>query len=54
MSKQRIGLLGGTFDPPHGGHMWLAEAAQAQLGLARVLFLPVGEPVHKEGEITAG
>jgi nicotinate-nucleotide adenylyltransferase len=53
MSEQRIGLLGGTFDPPHGGHMWLAEAAQAQLGLARVLFLPVGEPVHKEGEITA-
>lgn len=53
MSKQRIGLLGGTFDPPHVGHLWLAEAAQAQLGLARVLFLPVGEPVHKREGITA-
>jgi nicotinate-nucleotide adenylyltransferase len=53
MGNQRIGLLGGTFDPPHVGHLWLAEAAQAQLGLARVLFLPVGEPVHKAGGITA-
>jgi nicotinate-nucleotide adenylyltransferase len=53
MGKQRIGLLGGTFDPPHVGHLWLAETAQAQLGLAQVLFLPVGEPVHKEREITA-
>jgi nicotinate-nucleotide adenylyltransferase len=53
MAKQRIGLLGGTFDPPHVGHLWLAETAQAQLGLARVLFLPVGDPVHKERKITA-
>jgi nicotinate-nucleotide adenylyltransferase len=53
VSNSRIGLLGGTFDPPHVGHLWLAETAQAQLGLTRVLFLPVGEPVHKEREITA-
>jgi nicotinate-nucleotide adenylyltransferase len=53
MSNERIGLLGGTFDPPHVGHLWLAETAQAQLALDRVLFLPVGEPVHKESEITA-
>ncbi len=53
MGKQRIGLLGGTFDPPHVGHFWLAETAQAQLKLDRVLFLPVGEPVHKPGKITA-
>jgi nicotinate-nucleotide adenylyltransferase len=53
MSKQKIGLLGGTFDPPHVGHLWLAETAQTQLELDRVLFLPVGEPVHKEGQLTA-
>lgn len=51
---QKIGLLGGTFDPPHWGHLWLAELARQQLGLARVLFLPVGQPPHKAGrEITA-
>jgi nicotinate-nucleotide adenylyltransferase len=50
----KIGLLGGTFDPPHWGHLWLAETARAQLGLAKVLFLPVRQPPHKEGrEITA-
>ncbi|HRQ39034.1 MAG TPA: nicotinate (nicotinamide) nucleotide adenylyltransferase [Chloroflexota bacterium] len=54
MKKLAIGLLGGTFDPPHVGHLWLAEAAREQLGLARVLFLPVGTPPHKEGKtITA-
>ena len=51
---QKIGLLGGTFDPPHWGHLWLAELARQQLGLERVLFLPVGQPPHKAGqEITA-
>ena len=52
--SSKIGLLGGTFDPPHWGHLWLAETARAQLGLAKVLFLPVGQPPHKrEREITA-
>lgn len=46
----RIGLMGGTFDPPHLGHLWLAETAQAQLGLETVLFLPVGQPPHKEDQ----
>ncbi len=50
----RIGLLGGTFDPPHFGHLRLAETAREQLQLDRVLFLPVGQPPHKEGQrITA-
>lgn len=50
----RIGLLGGTFDPPHMGHLWLAEAARDQLLLDKVLFLPVGQPPHKQDrQITA-
>jgi nicotinate-nucleotide adenylyltransferase len=40
--------MGGTFDPPHIGHMWLAEAARDQLLLDEVLFLPVGQPPHKQ------
>ncbi|MFQ5433699.1 MAG: nicotinate-nucleotide adenylyltransferase [Anaerolineae bacterium] len=45
---RRIGLLGGTFDPPHLGHLWLAETARTQLDLDVVLFLPVGQPPHKQ------
>lgn len=53
-SPSKVGLLGGTFDPPHWGHLWLAELARVQLGLDKVLFLPVGQPLHKsEREITA-
>lgn len=43
----RLGLLGGTFDPPHYGHLVLAEQARIQLGLDRVLFLPAAQPPHK-------
>lgn len=43
----RIGILGGTFDPPHMGHVWLAETAKEQLNLNTVLFVPVGDPPHK-------
>lgn len=53
-SQQRIGLLGGTFDPPHVGHMWLGETAHDQLDLDYIWYLPVGAPPHKaEREITA-
>jgi nicotinate-nucleotide adenylyltransferase len=38
----RIGILGGTFDPPHFGHLTMAEAALAQLQLDQVFFAPVG------------
>lgn len=44
---ERLGLLGGTFDPPHVGHLWLATLARDALGLDRVLFVPAGTPPHK-------
>lgn len=43
----RLGVLGGTFDPPHYGHLTLAENGRVQLGLDRVLFVPAGQPPHK-------
>jgi nicotinate-nucleotide adenylyltransferase len=43
----QLGILGGTFDPPHYGHLALAENARAQLGLDRVLFVLAGHPPHK-------
>jgi nicotinate-nucleotide adenylyltransferase len=48
-SGQRIGILGGTFDPPHIGHLWLATLAADGLGLDRVLFMPASQPPHKRG-----
>jgi nicotinate-nucleotide adenylyltransferase len=42
-----VGLLGGTFDPIHFGHLRLAEEAREQLGLAQVRLIPAGEPPHR-------
>lgn len=44
---KRIGILGGTFDPPHYGHLILAELAADSLALDRVLFVPAADPPHK-------
>jgi len=44
---RRVGVLGGTFDPPHIGHLWLATLAADELGLDRVLFVPAAHPPHK-------
>lgn len=44
---QRIGILGGMFNPPHIGHIALARAATSELGLQRVLLTPVLVPPHK-------
>ena len=46
--RVRVGVLGGTFDPPHIGHLIVAEQARAQLGLDQVWFTPVGQPPHKQ------
>ena len=50
---RRIGVLGGTFDPPHVGHLWLATLAADTLELDRVLFMPAAQPPHKEGQIVS-
>ena len=43
----RLGVLGGTFDPPHVGHLVLAQRALEQLALERVFWVPAGEPWRK-------
>jgi nicotinate-nucleotide adenylyltransferase len=43
----RLGILGGTFNPPHLGHLVCAQEAHAQLGLDRVVLMPAREPPHK-------
>ncbi len=50
MKSERLGIFGGTFDPPHLGHLILAAEAQAQLQLDRVLWLLTARPPHKEGQ----
>lgn len=43
----RIGIIGGTFDPPHIAHLVAAEEARSAFGLERVIFMPAGQPPHK-------
>lgn len=48
MKKQRIGIMGGTFNPIHYGHLIIAENAYQQFGLEHVIFIPTGHMPHKE------
>ena len=43
----RIGIFGGTFDPVHLGHIWIARAARDELGLDKLFMIPAGDPPHK-------
>lgn len=47
---ERIGLFGGTFDPPHCGHVSVARDVADRLELDRVLWIPAGEPPHKPSD----
>jgi nicotinate-nucleotide adenylyltransferase len=44
---KRIGILGGTFDPPHIGHLIIAETVRTELQLEEIWFIPTFEPPHK-------
>lgn len=46
----RLGIMGGTFDPVHYGHLVTAEGARYELGLEKVIFVPAGLPPHKPGQ----
>lgn len=52
-SPERIGILGGSFDPPHLGHLLLAESMRSTLGLAQVRFVPARQSPLKSGHHTS-
>lgn len=51
MSK--IGLLGGTFDPVHNGHLYMANTAYKEFNLDKIVFLPLNTPPHKSSPIVS-
>ncbi|WP_344133742.1 nicotinate-nucleotide adenylyltransferase, partial [Saccharopolyspora halophila] len=53
MSRRRIGVMGGTFDPIHHGHLVAASEVQAQFGLEQVVFVPTGQPWQKSHEVVS-
>ena len=46
-ARKKVGIMGGTFDPIHTGHLILGETAYEQFDLDKVLFMPSGNPPHK-------
>ncbi len=54
MSNKKIGIFGGTFDPPHLGHLILNEQIKNNFDLDKIIFMPAGNPPHKKDkEITS-
>jgi nicotinate-nucleotide adenylyltransferase len=51
--RQRIGVLGGTFDPVHNGHLHIGDALRTALDLDGVLWVPAGRPPHKSDQIVS-
>ena len=51
---RRLGVMGGTFDPIHYGHLVTAEEALSQFSLDEVVFVPTGQPWMKEGRVASG
>jgi nicotinate-nucleotide adenylyltransferase len=49
----KLGLMGGTFDPIHLGHLRAAENAREALGLDRVMFVPAAQPPHRPGPVAS-
>lgn len=49
--KRRLGIMGGTFDPVHYGHLVAAEGARYSFSLEKVIFIPAGNPPHKPDRI---
>lgn len=51
MAREQIGIFGGTFDPPHLGHLILASEAYSQLRLDRLLWVLTPDPPHKQDQV---
>ena len=47
-NKKRYGIMGGTFDPIHTGHLVVAEEVRREFNLDKVIFMPTGDPPHKD------
>ncbi len=51
--SERLGLFGGSFNPIHNGHLAIARAVRERMKLSRILFIPTGDPPHKQNQSLA-